>query len=178
MTSSLSRRYARAVFELLEASKVEQMRAGLLSLSEACSESAPLKHVAASPAFSADEKIAVLSSLSERVGCPAEIHGLLRQVVTKGRAEYIPAIAEAFAELADEAKGVQRVVVTSATELTKADQDRIRRQLSQLTHGEVVVTYQSDPMLLSGLRIKIGSTVYDSSARSRIDTLGAILSKE
>lgn len=178
MKSSLSRRYARALFELLDASEVDQMRAGLLSLSEAFSESAALKHVVASPAFSAEEKTAVLSALSKRAGCPAAIEGFFSQVVAKSRVDQLPAIAESFAELADEAKGVQRVAVTSAVKLAKADEDRIHQQLRGLMQGPVVITYDDDPKLLSGLRIQIGSTVYDSSVRNRLDTMRAMLAKE
>ncbi len=154
------------------------MRAGLHGLSQALSESTALKHVVASPAFSEAEKMSVLLELGKRQGCPEAIKGFLAQLVAKNRLDQIPAITDTFGELADQAKGVNQVEVTSACVLSKEDRGGIQRQLGDLLRGEVSVTYQEDPRLLSGLRLQIGSTVYDSSVRNRLDTLRANLAKE
>ncbi len=176
--SSVSRRYARALFELLGPADVERMRVGLQGLSQALSESTALKHVVASPAFSQAEKMSVLLELGKRQGCPEAIKGFLAQLVAKHRLDQIPAIADTFGELADQAKGVKQVEVTSASALSKKDREGIQRRLGDLLRGDVSVTYQEDPQLLSGLRLQIGSTVYDSSVRNRLDTLRANLAKE
>ncbi len=176
--SAVSRRYARALFELLGPADVERMRAGLQGLSQALAESTALKHVVASPAFSQAEKMSVLLELGKRLGCPGAIKGFLAQLVAKHRLDQIPAIADTFGELADQAKGVKQVEVTSASALSKKDREGIQRRLGDLLRGDVSVTYQEDPRLLSGLRLQIGSTVYDSSVRNRLDTLRANLTKE
>ncbi|MEE8492787.1 MAG: ATP synthase F1 subunit delta [Nitrospirales bacterium] len=176
--SAVSRRYARALFELLGPADVERMRAGLQGLSQALAESTALKHVVASPAFSQAEKMSVLLELGKRLGCPGAIKGFLAQLVAKHRLDQIPAIADTFGELADQAKGVKQVEVTSASALSKKDREGIQRRLGDLLRGDVSVTYQEDPRLLSGLRLQIGSTVYDSSVRNRLDTLRANLAKE
>ncbi len=176
--SSVSRRYARALFELLGPADVERMRAGLQGLSQALAESTALKHVVASPAFSQAAKMSVLLELGKRQGCPGAIKGFLAQLVAKHRLDQIPASADTFGELADQAKGVKQVQVTSASALSKKDREGIQRRLGDLLEGDVSVTYQEDPRLLSGLRLQIGSTVYDSSARNRLDTLRANLAKE
>jgi len=176
--SSVSGRYAKALFELLDPDSVEPMRTGLAGLSLAMSESASLKHVVASPAFSEEKKLAVLWELSERVNCPKPVKGFLGLLVAKNRVDQIPGIAEAFADLANRTKGTKEVTVTSAVDLPQADQDRIQRHLLDCIGGEVVVTYHTDPSLLSGLHIQIGSTVFDSTLRNRLAALRTLLTKE
>ncbi|MBM4125577.1 MAG: F0F1 ATP synthase subunit delta, partial [Nitrospira sp.] len=54
--SSVARRYAKALFELLDADRIAPMRSGLTGLGQAVSDSSQLKHVLASPVFSSEEK--------------------------------------------------------------------------------------------------------------------------
>ena len=54
--TAVARRYAQALFELLDASTIESTRAALTGLGEAIKESVSLRHVVASPTFGAEEK--------------------------------------------------------------------------------------------------------------------------
>lgn len=154
------------------------MRVGLDALTQALSDSPSLKHVLASPAFSVTDKTQVLAALSERAGCPSTAKAFFGQLVAKNRVDQIPGIAESFAELADEQKGVQPVTVSSAKELGKREQEELQGKLHDLLQREVAVTYDTEPDLLSGLRIQIGSTVYDSTLRNRLNTMRTLLGKE
>ncbi|MFQ5992438.1 MAG: F0F1 ATP synthase subunit delta, partial [Nitrospiraceae bacterium] len=54
--SSVARRYAKALFDLLDASSVEPTCKGLIALGEAFTDSSSLKHVLMSPAFGVEDK--------------------------------------------------------------------------------------------------------------------------
>ncbi len=157
---------------------MEPMRAGLHTMGQCLMESAPLRHVVASPAFSIEQKMAVLVALSERAGCAPVVKGFLNQLVSKNRVDQLPAIAEAFGELADEAEGITPVTVTSARELDRTEQETISRHLGEYARGRVAVAYEKDRHLLGGLRIQIGSRVYDSTVRNRLQLMQAALVKE
>lgn len=176
--SAVSSRYAKALFSLLDTESVEPMRIGLQQLSLALSESTSLKHVMASPAFSIQEKLDVLCSVGEKVGCPTHIRGFLGQLVSKNRVDQVGGIAEAFGDLADSVKGTKQVTVTSASDLGQEEKQQIHQRLTQQIKGDVNVTYQTNSQLLSGLHIQIGSMVYDSSVKSRLDTMRVRLAKE
>lgn len=175
--SSVARRYARALFELLDPGSVVPTRAGLTDLGETYSTSPQLKHVLVSPAFGVEQKQAVLAALARKVGCPPAVDGFLAQLVKKNRVSCLPEIADAFAALADQAKGTQQVTVRSARTLDQTEQDRLRRQLRDLLKHDVDVTFQTDPTLLAGLQIRIGSTVVDSTLRNRLTAMQSRLSK-
>ena len=175
--SSVARRYARALFELLDSGSIAPTRAGLTDLGETYSTSPQLKHVLVSPAFGVEQKQAVLAALSRKVGCPPVVDGFLAQLVKKNRVGCLPEIADAFAFLADQAKGTQQVMVCSARALDQAEQDRLRRQLCDLLKHDVDLTFQTDPTLLAGLQIRIGSTVVDSTLRSRLTAMQSRLTR-
>ena len=175
---AVARRYAKALFGLVQGADIEAARNGLTALARAVSDSAALQHVLASPAFGFAEKRNVLSSLSRRLECPAIVDHFLAQLIKKNRVGFLSDIADAFVTLTDRAKGTKQVEVISAKGLTSAEQDGFRTRLRELLRHDVDLTFQTDPALLSGVQIRIGSTVYDSSVRSRLTAMRTLVTKE
>lgn len=178
ITTPVAIRYAKALFELLDPAGIEPVRNGLEGLAQLYLSSPQLKHLLASPAFRAEDKVAVLTELSRRLGFPALAQGFLAQLVRKNRTGVLPEIADAFVQLADQAKGTRQVSVTSARALSTAEQETLRTRLREMLHRDIDLNVHTEPGLLAGLRIQIGSTVIDSSVRSRLATMRAALSKE
>ncbi|WP_447978796.1 ATP synthase F1 subunit delta [Candidatus Nitrospira bockiana] len=176
--TAVARRYAKALFGLLGAADIETTRAGLTQLAHAVADSKSLKHVLASPAFGFEEKRDVLTALSHRLGCPSVVDRFLTQLIKKNRVGFLPDIAHAFAQLADERKHTKRVHVASAKALSASDQDHLRARLREVLRQEVDLSVQTDPSLLAGLRIRIGSTVFDSSVRTRLAAMRTAVTKE
>lgn len=176
--TAVARRYAQALFELLDQSNIEATRGTLNGLGQAIKDSSSLRHVVASPAFGVEEKIAVLTELGGRLGCPPAGKAFLGQLVKKNRVGFLPEIADAFAKLVDQSKGTQQVTVSSAVVLPQAEQDRIKTRLRDMLKREVDVTFQTDASHLAGLQIHIDSTVVDSTVRGRLRAMQSLLSKE
>ncbi len=176
--TAVARRYAQALFELLDASIIESTRAALTGLGEAIKDSVSLRHVVASPTFGAEEKIAVLAELGSRLGCPPVGKTFLAQLVKKNRVGFLPEIAEAFAKLADASKGTQQITVSSAAALPPAEQDRISTRLREMLKRQVDVTFHTDARHLAGVQIQLGSTVVDSTVRGRLQAMQSLLTKE
>lgn len=176
--TTVARRYAQALFELLDPSAIEATRRALTGLGQAMEESAHLRHVVASPAFGVEDKVAVLTALGDKLGCPQAGKALLGQLVKKNRVGFLPEIADAFGTLVDQAKHIQPVTVSSATALPPAEQDRIKTRLRETLKREVDVTFQTDASHLAGLQIHIGSTVVDSTVRGRLRDLQVLLTRE
>ena len=176
--TAVARRYAQALFELLDQSNIEATRGSLNGLAQAIKESLSLRHVVASPAFGVEDKIAVLSELANRFGSAPAVRAFLGQLVKKNRVGFLPDIADAFAKLVDRSKGTQAVLVSSATALPAAEQDRIKTRLRETLKREVDVTFQADAAHLAGLQIHIGSMVVDSTVRGRLDAMQALLTRE
>lgn len=176
--TAVARRYAKALFELLDQSNIEATRGTLNGLSQAMKDSFSLRHVVASPAFGVDEKIAVLTELGGRLGCPPSGKAFIGQLVKKNRVGFLPDIADAFGKLVDQSKGTQQVTVSSAGVLPRAEQDRIKTRLRETLKREVDVTFQTDANHLAGLQIHIGSTLVDGTVRGRLNAMQSVLTRE
>lgn len=176
--TAVARRYAKALFDLLDTSAIESTRTALTGLGEAIKDSVPLRHVVASPSFGAEDKIAVLAELGSRLGCPPVGRTFLGQLVKKNRVGFLPEIAEAFGKLADAAKGIQQITVSSAAALPQAEQDRISTRLRDTLKREVDIAFHTDPRHLAGVQFHLGSTVVDSTVHGRLQAMQSLLTKE
>jgi F-type H+-transporting ATPase subunit delta len=176
--AAVARRYAKALFELLDGPSIEPARMALHGLGEAFTQSSALRHAIASPVFSEETKAGVLTELANRLGCPPVGKKFLDQLVRKNRVGFLPDIAQAFAELVDASKGTQQVSVSSAKSMPPAEQDRITTRLRDLLKREVEVTFHTQPQHVAGLHIRLGSTVVDSTVRGRLNAMQRVLTKE
>jgi F-type H+-transporting ATPase subunit delta len=176
--TAVARRYAQALFELLDQSNIEATRGTLNGLGQAMKDSTSLRHVVASPAFGVESKIAVLTELGGRFGCPPVGKAFLSQLVRKNRVAFLPEIAEAFGKLVDQSKGTQQVTVSSATALPSTEKDRIKTRLREMLKHDVDVTFQTDANHLAGVQIHLGSTVVDSTIRGRLKAIQSLLTRD
>lgn len=176
--TAVARRYAKALLELLDASQIDGTRTGLTDLAAAVDADKSLKHVLASPGFSFDEKHAVLGTLSQRFGCPPVVNRFLAQLIKTNRIGSIAEIVQEFGALVDLKKGRKQVAVTSARPLQREEQEGLAQRLRDLLRQDVDLAFQTDAALVGGLRIRIDSTVFDSSVRTRLATMRSLVSKE
>ena len=176
--TAVARRYAQALFELVDPSNIEATRGTLNGLAQAIKESTSLRHVVASPAFGIEEKIAVLTDLAGHFGCPPAGKAFLGQLVKKNRVGFLPEIADAFGKFVDRSKGTQQITVSSAAALSSTEQDRIKARLRETLKRQVDVTFQTDAAHLAGLQIHIGSTVVDSTVRGRLSAMQSLLTRD
>ena len=175
--STIGRRYASALFQLLEESGIEPARNALGSLTQGLEDTPALKHVLASPVFKFEEKQVVLEELCQRIQAPPVMRDFLNQLLKNNRAIIIPEISQAFSELADEQKGIQQVRVNSAQPLKAAEQEQVKRELTQTLGQAVDVVFEVEPHLIAGLKIHIGSRVFDNTVLGRLASMQDQLTK-
>lgn len=171
---TLAQRYARALLDLAEdAASLDAVGSDLDRLAAllAGTTGAPLRAVLYNPAFSADERRAVLAEISPRLGLHALVRNTVGLLNDKGRVALLPAVARAFRSQSDRRAGRLPVVVRTARPLTDALVAEIRDALSAATGKAVVLDTRVDERLLGGLVCEMGARVYDASLRSRLDAV-------
>ena len=177
INKTVARRYALALFKLIPQKDWDGAYDGLCSLIQGIKESSQLKHVLASPVFTLEEKTAVLTSCSQKAGCPAGIDRFCAQLLKKNRVGILSEIVESFRQLIDEHRHKQQVSLISATALDEKMQSQVRTTLQTVLKQDVELTCSTDASLLSGIQIRIGSKVYDSSVKGRLEKMRAQLAK-
>jgi F0F1-type ATP synthase delta subunit len=90
----------------------------------------------------------------------------------------LPDIAEIFVNLLDEAKGRRRVYVSSGKPLGREEESHIRDRLKDILRHDVDIDFATNPALMAGVQIRIDSTVYDSTIRTRLTGIQSLLTKE
>jgi F-type H+-transporting ATPase subunit delta len=76
---------------------------------------------------------------------------------------------EAYESVLDELRGTLRADVASCEEVEEAMDQRLRKAVSTLTGKQVKINYQQDESLIGGLKLQIGSTIYDGSIGTQLE---------
>jgi F-type H+-transporting ATPase subunit delta len=99
------------------------------------------------------------------------VRNFTRVVVEKGRAGEIRGIAAEFESLVAEQARVLDVELTTATELSDADFERIVADIERRSGRAVQASRSVDPGLIGGIVLQAGSMRLDASVRGRFDRL-------
>ncbi|HYI96761.1 MAG TPA: ATP synthase F1 subunit delta [Bryobacteraceae bacterium] len=175
MPEAVSIRYARALAdavlsptsEVKPAQALEQLR----GFSNIVDGSAELKNVLLSPAVSNTKKRAVVARFAESLPLSRLVRNFLYVTIDRRRSDRLADMAEAFEAALDERLGIIRADVESASPLNDRQQSDLQQELSRLSGKQVRCDFSIDPELIGGVVARIGSTVYDGSVRSQLESL-------
>jgi len=171
-TSEVGERYARALFDLaLETRALEAVRADLLSLTAAHRDSADLRRLLASPLLAPADQGRGLIAVAEAAKFHATTRNFLGLMAQGGRARDIPAAIAAFNVLYARHTGVVAAEVVSAASLTAAQLKAVKAGLREALGKDPELAARVDPSLLGGLKVKVGSRLFDASLKPRLDQM-------
>jgi F-type H+-transporting ATPase subunit delta len=176
MPAAVASRYARALVDvvLAPASQLDpdRVREDLRSFELALAESTELANALESPAVTRSRKRAVIARLGQSLGISRVANNFLFVLIDHRRMAELSGIIAAFEKLVDERLGILQVEVTSAQQLKQPQQDDLVQQLVAMTGKKIVLDLRTDPDLLGGLVVRLGSTVYDGSVQGQLEALG------
>ena len=169
---TLADRYAAALADVaLAENAADKIRTELGDFLALLGEAPQLGTLLSSPAVPRAAKRSVAEALVKRLGASRTLRNFLCVVLDHRRTRLLPEIQKALDQQLDQRLGLTRAEVTSAHELPQIDQARLQAVLQQLTGHRVEAKYKLDPELIAGTVVRIGSTIYDGSVRTRIERL-------
>lgn len=172
-TAGVAGRYASALFDLADSAKsLDQVAQDLTTFRKLVSESADLARLIASPVIGRELQGKGLLAVLDAVGISGLTRNFVGAVAANGRARDLPAMASAFlAELAGR-RGETTATVTSAVPLSQAQLDQLSAALRGVLGGaKVSIDARVEPDIFGGLVVKVGSRLFDSSIRSKLQRL-------
>ncbi len=101
---------------------------------------------------------------------------LVVQQVATSRPRGFIGILDNFQRLVANELGRSRALVESATELDAAARTELQTGLSAKYGRPLTLEFAVNPELLGGIRVKVGSDVWDGSVKARLEALKASLS--
>jgi len=134
-------------------------------------ESPDLGVLLTSPAVARSSKHAVVEALTKRMKASRTLRNFLFVVINQRRIALLPEIQIALQVQLDQHQGVTRADVTSARELNEAEKSQLRKTLERLSGRRVEAHYRLEPGLIAGAVVRVGSTIYDGSVRTRLERL-------
>jgi len=165
-------RYATALFELaLEERAIDAVKADLDGFDALIGESADLRRLVRSPAFTADAQSRALAAVLDKGGIGGLAARFLQVVSANRRLFAVQDIIKAFRKLVAEHKGEVSAEVTLADRPSEQHLDAIKIALNAVTKKDVQVDVKVDPSIIGGLIVKLGSRMVDSSLRTKLNSI-------
>ena len=170
--AGLAGRYANALFELAdEAKQLDSVAADLNQLRSMINVSADLRSVIGSPIIARAEQSKAVLALSEAAKFGALTRNFLGVVADKRRLRALPNMIAAFlAELARR-RGETNAEVVSAVALSADQLAKIGETLRGIVGRKIAIEARVDQEILGGLIVKVGSRMFDSSVRTKLQRL-------
>jgi F-type H+-transporting ATPase subunit delta len=165
-------RYAQALFDLaLETKALAAVEADLKALKAARDESADLRLALSSPAYSAEDKGKALVAIGKAAKFNKTTLNFLGLLAANRRASALMSVIASFEKLSAAHRGVVAAEVTTAVKLTAAQIKGVKAALVEALGQDPEITTRVDPAILGGLKVKVGSRLFDASLRSKLDSL-------
>lgn len=176
--NTISKRYAKALVQLAsEEGLIDRFREELLAVNSVVKADKELQSFFSNPAFTGEQKKAVMQELISRTGCSELVSNFLMLLVDKKRQAFLGQIVAAYEKLADEFSGLIRPMVSTAFVLNEKQVLDIRSALESKTGKKVIPQVTVDSSLIGGVVVQIGDMVYDSSVKTQLNRIQDILQK-
>jgi F-type H+-transporting ATPase subunit delta len=167
----VARVYAEALLDVAdERNKAAEVAEELEGLAKAIRENPEIERAIASPIVRRSAKAKLIDDTFK--GNVSDLtFNFLHVLNSKDRLALVRQAAFAYRELLDQRAKRLRVKVRSATALSENQNEQLRQLIAQATGLDPVIGVTIDPDLLGGMIVQIGDQVFDSSVRTRIDTI-------
>lgn len=171
-TAGLAARYAAALFELAdEAKQLDSVAADLKTVKAMIDGSADLRRLVRSPVLTRAEQGKAMAAVLQQAGVGDLLRRFVALVAENRRLFALVDMIDAYlAELARR-RGEVTATVTSAIALTEAQTASVTDALKRAVGGKVAVELRTDPSLIGGLVVKVGSRMIDNSLKSKLQRL-------
>jgi F-type H+-transporting ATPase subunit delta len=170
----VARRYARALLDVATAPSAAAEEAarvrGALDGARALLETNPeLLRALTHPGLAAEARRKIVTAVW--ASAPALVARLLHLLVERDRVGLLPAIAEAYAESWNAARGVVSAEAVSAMELDTGQEKALVTALEKTAGKGVELRTRVDPGVLGGLKVTMGGRTFDGTAKAHLIAL-------
>jgi F-type H+-transporting ATPase subunit delta len=170
--SDAAKRYATAFADVaMVRENVAAARAQFASFVDTYAESSELRNFLTSPAIEREAKQAVLEKIAQRLELSETVRNFIYVLVDHRRIDKLGEIRHALDTELNEREGIVEAQVTSARELSEAEQEELIGAIERLTQQRVQAKFGFDTALVGGAVVQIGSTIYDGSVREQLARL-------
>jgi len=171
--AAISSRYARALVDVVIEQKIDPAVAlrQIHDMVSTVQGSEQLRMVWESPAIPAEQKRSVLDAVAGRSALLKPIRNFFAILIDHGRIPMAAQIARQFETELNNVLGFVEADITSSRQLSSGEKSDLESQVANVTGKKVRARYATNPDLLGGAVVRVGSTIYDGSVRGQLQKL-------
>jgi len=175
--TGLSDRYALALLSLADDRRavdpglLDRIAADIERLARLTAEDAGFRAFIADPRLDAAQQKAGAFAVLERIGTGPEVRNLVGVLIMNRRLGILPQVCAGFGAKLAARRGVETAQVVSAIPLTDTQRAALVARLTESGFSNLRLSERVDPSILGGLIVRIGSRLYDSSIKSKLQRL-------
>jgi len=170
--AQMAKRYARAfVQRIAERPDAVAVLGELRGVAEQIYQAKSLRDFFHSPLFTTVEKLAVVAAVAQKAPLQAEVTKTLTMLVEQNRFHVLRDVVEYATRMLAERLRKTRAMVESAVPLSEEVLRRLGDALKRLTGRDPEMKTLVDPGILGGVRVQVGSVLYDGSLKGQLENL-------
>jgi len=170
--SGIAERYANALFDLADERKaLDEVAEDLRSLKRMLDDSADLRKLVRSPVVKSEDQARAIEAVADRAGLSQLTRNFIGVVAKNRRLFALEGMIAGYLQILARRRGEITAEVTAAKPLSDAQMAALQDSLRQVVAGKVSVDLTVDPSLLGGLVVKVGSRLFDSSIRTKLQRM-------
>ena len=165
-------RYSLALYELSTESNVtSQIEEQSLSILKLLEQSQDFSNLIKDPTTSQDDLLKVVNTISENYKFDQLLKNFLSFLIQKRRFFFVERILKSFIEICSEKRGELKAELKSAKELSNEEITQITEELTKNFSSKIKLNYKHDKSLIGGLVVQVGSTMVDTSIKSKLQQI-------
>lgn len=162
------KRYAKQLLSKVDIAEAPAAIAQLQAVASMMDKDKGFRNMLISPVFTTEEVNKVIGLLGQRLNMGDKVTGYLKYIKETGAIAALSEITKAAVALYLEIKNRMKAVVLSPVEISPENKKSLEQTLRAVTGKETEVEYVKDASLIGGIRIKLGSMMYDSSIQGQL----------
>lgn len=169
LTSKVAKRYAQGLLDFTnESGQTAAVFSEMKDVVKIMAQSADLNKFFLTPYIDAKKKIEVADQIFKDFSVSSK--NLIRLVIKHGRENQLKNIAQEFINKVEDINGVQRVTLTTATQLSKENINEILKASNLVKEGSTFdLNLNVKPEILGGYILRVGDQQVDASVKTKLN---------
>ena len=171
LTSKVAKRYAQGLLNFTqESGNTDSVFTEMGDIVKTIEKSKELQNFFSSPIIDVKKKISIALEIFKEFSPVTK--SLLQLIIKQGRESQLQNIAQEFINKVEDMKGVQRITLTSAVELSSENISNILKSSDLVNHdNKFDVKSIINPEILGGYILRVGDQQVDASVKSKLSKL-------
>ncbi len=166
-----SKRFAKMFLNAVGIDRAPDALKELAILKALMEKSSEFRGFLVNPVFSAEERGAAVGEVGSSLNLSSQTVKFVNFLSEQGAASALGEVADKAVALYADMKRLAKATVMTPVPIGTEYEGRLKASLKKLVDRDIELEYVTDPSLLGGILVKVGSTMYDGSVIGQLKLL-------